>query len=44
MIAMGTDMVVNLLGDHTPESDIYRDLIEKHAEGIRRRAEEDEDE
>ena len=43
MIAMGTDMVVNLLGDHTPESDIYRDLIEKHAQGIRRRAEEDED-
>ena len=44
MIAMGTDMVVNLLGDHTPESDIYRDLIEKHAQGIRRRAEGEEDE
>ena len=43
MIAMTTDMVANLLGDQTPESDIYSELIEKHSRGIGRRAEEEED-
>ena len=38
MIATGTDLVVNLLGDHTPESDVYHDLIEKFSKMPGRRA------
>ena len=46
MIATGTDLVVNLLGDHTPEADVYHDLIQKFSAMPRSRhaTEDDEDE